>query len=270
MSTDIALNIIYFTMEMQRHPTNYRESYRLPYITMNLAANFRLHFWLALVICAWRLDGVEVLVLCRPGMPRNMGGCNGGGCPPLHGLCKLPLVFATVILQRLESPWKSNTCRHWRAPPWSRPQAPPGAQRPGCRGGSRYVAGCRGFPCVKKLCGFVVSWFLVSWFVVSWFIGFLVSWSLGFLVSWLFVFLGFFVGFGFLVSWFQRFKASFNVIRRYFVNITNFPFYVFLIDIDLMSKIFCILLHGSSSFLGERLSQHFQMFRNSIFCDIRK
>ena len=60
-----------------------------------------------------------------------------------------------------------------------------------------------------------------------WFLGFLVSEFLGFLVS--------------------KIQPSFNVFKRYLVHITQFPFHVvFLIDIDLISKIFKILLNGTS------------------------
>ena len=58
----------------------------------------------------------------------------------------------------------------------------------GCRGGSRYVEGCWGFPFVKikTFLGFSGSWFLVSWFIgfkVSWFLGVKVYWDLGFIFS---------------------------------------------------------------------------------------
>ena len=38
--------------------------------------------------------------------------------------------------------------------------------KPGCRGGGRYVEGCYGFPYLKKFIGFFVYWFLVCWFLV--------------------------------------------------------------------------------------------------------
>ena len=84
-----------------------------------------------------------------------------------------------------------------------------GAQRPGCRCGSRYVEWCWGLPYLKQFIGFVVSWFLVFCFLVYWLLGFLVSWFQSFLVSWL-----------------QRFKKSFKVFERYLAHITKFPFHV--------------------------------------------
>ena len=108
-----------------------------------------------------------------------------------------------------------------------------GAQRPRCRGGSRYVEWCWGFPYLKNIgC-------LVSCFLVSKIIGFLVSRISGFNF--------------FLVSWFQRFKKSLNVFVGNLVHITNCPFHVFLLDIALRSKIFEILLNGSSELIGARL-----------------
>ena len=67
--------------------------------------------------------------------------------------------------------------------------------------------------------GFLVSWFLgclVSWFFVSWFLGFLVSWFQRF-----------------LVSWFQNFNDSVMPYDQTSIS-------CFLIDIDLISKIFRI------------------------------
>ena len=60
-----------------------------------------------------------------------------------------------------------------------------------CRGGSRYVEGCRGFPYLKKFIGFVAYWFSFFYF---YFVGFLVSWFPDFLVCWFE---------SFVVSWFQ-------------------------------------------------------------------
>ena len=90
-----------------------------------------------------------------------------------------------------------------------------GAQRPGCRGGSRYVEGCRGFPYLKKCIGFLVSWLLASWFI-----GFLVCWFLGFLVSWFL---------GFRGSWFLGFKIqkSFNVSKDILSILPNVHFMFF-------------------------------------------
>ena len=85
-------------------------------------------------------------------------------------------------------------------------RAPSGAQRPGCRRGDRYAEGCREYPYLKKIIGFVVFGFLVSkilGFLVSRIFGFLVSKILGFLVSKI---LGFLVSriLGFLVSEIQE------------------------------------------------------------------
>ena len=68
--------------------------------------------------------------------------------------------------------------------------------------------------------------FLVSWFSVSWFLGFVVSWFLGSLVS-------------------------------KFQGFTKFPFRVF-DEIDLISKLFKILLQGSSGFPGALLFENRQ------------
>ena len=70
----------------------------------------------------------------------------------------------------------------------------------------------------------------------------MVSLFIGFFGSKLLVFVWFFV------SWFLGFK-----------DLTNFPV-VFQEEIDPISKIFKILLHGSSGFVGARLFQHRQSF----------
>ena len=64
------------------------------------------------------------------------------------------------------------------------------AQRPGCKGGSRCVDGCWGFPYLKIKKGFWASWFLVFDCLVFgvrccvfWILGFEDSWFLGFKVS---------------------------------------------------------------------------------------
>ena len=119
----------------------------------------------------------------------------------------------------------------------------------GCRGGSRYVEGCWRFHYLKSV--------LVSWFQVSWFLGFrfIVFLFPAFLVPWfkLFWLLGF------TISQFRRFN---DPIFR------NFNF-IFLIDIDLISKIFKTLLDGSSGLFGARLFQYFQSFRFSKLRDLQ-
>ena len=92
---------------------------------------------------------------------------------------------------------------------------------------------------VSRIIGFLVS--RILGFLVSWFQRFLFSWFHSFLVSWLL---------GFEVSWFLGFKVS---------NICHFfPFHVFLIDIDLISKIFKISLDVSSGFFGARIFENCQ------------
>ena len=94
----------------------------------------------------------------------------------------------------------------------------------GCRGGSRCVEVCCGFPYlnIKK--------------------GFLVSWLFGSLV------------FGFLVSWFEK---TLMFSKDICDMLPNFNFMI-LIDIDPISKIFKIVLDGSSGLLGARLFQKCQ------------
>ena len=63
--------------------------------------------------------------------------------------------------------------------------------------------------------------------------------------------------YGFIVLWFYAFLVS------WFQSFTKFPFHAFLIDIDLITKIFKFLLDGYSSSVGARLFQHlhFRMSR---------
>ena len=68
----------------------------------------------------------------------------------------------------------------------------------------------------------------------------------------------------FLVSWFQSFLVS--RCRRRFKKSFGVPYYqipisCFLIDIGLISKIFKIILNGSSGFYGARLFQNRQIFK---------
>ena len=74
---------------------------------------------------------------------------------------------------------------------------------------------------------FLVSWFAASWFLASWFLGSLVSNFLGFKASWFL---------GFKISKFQRFNDP---------MLPN-SHLMFLVNIDLISKILKILLNGSS------------------------
>ena len=119
--------------------------------------------------------------------------------------------------------------------------------------------------------GFSVSWFLG--FKDSWFLGFLVSWFLGFLVSWFlgvwflgFVFFGFLVSW-FMASWFLGFEVSkfqrFEIIQCFWRMLV--PYYqismsCFLVDDDLISKLFKIVLDGSSGFVGACLFENCQHF----------
>ena len=146
----------------------------------------------------------------------------------------------------------------------------------GCRGGSRYVDGCWEFPYLK-IRGFKVSWFLVFDFG---FLGFVVLWVLlfyGFMVfGFWFSFFGFMCfydvyGFAmFMVLWFDGFMFfvvySCMVFRLYGFQVLYFDGFMlskvyqiaiscFLIDGDPISKIFEIVLDGSSSFFGTRLFQ---------------
>ena len=138
------------------------------------------------------------------------------------------------------------------------PRAPSGAQRPGCRGGSRYVEGCQGFPYLKS---FLVSWFLGFWFLgflVSWLLGFLVYWCLGVLVLW---FCGFMV-YGFMVLWFCFFVILwfYGFIVLWFCDFMVFKNYKISIPcvqegIHPISKVSKILLDGSSGFAAPAFSQ---------------
>ena len=85
-----------------------------------------------------------------------------------------------------------------------------------------------------RLLGFLVVGLLVSWLLVSWFETF-------------------------LVSWLQSFKKSVAVFKRDWHHITKLPFHV-LEEIDLISKIFKILVDGSSGFVGACRFEHFQSF----------
>ena len=99
---------------------------------------------------------------------------------------------------------------------------------------------------------------------VSWFLGFSVSQCLGSLVAW-------FLGFG--VSKFLSFidSKNCNVFKRDWFHIAKIVFHIF-IDIDLISKIFKILLDGSSGFVGARLFQkcqrlgfpNFEIYKNTL------
>ena len=84
---------------------------------------------------------------------------------------------------------------------------------------------------------------MVSGFLDFWFLGVLVSSFLGFLVS---------KNHGFLVSKLHRINDS--ITPYYQLSIS-----CFLMDIDLTSKTFKMLLNGSSGFVGGRLFQHFQI-----------
>ena len=95
----------------------------------------------------------------------------------------------------------------------------------------------------------LVSWFLGFWCLVFWFLGFLVSRFLGFLVSKII---------SFLVSKFQRFNETI---------LPNFRF-MFLIDVDLIPKIYKIVLGGSSSLFGARLFQNLQNVGFPTFRDL--
>ena len=90
--------------------------------------------------------------------------------------------------------------------------------------------------------GFLIFGFLVSWLLVLWFLGLLVSKLFVFLIS---KFLGF------LVSKFQSLKDS--MIPYYQKSISRFQE-----EVDLISKIFKMLLNGSSGFSGAHHLQDFQ------------
>ena len=89
----------------------------------------------------------------------------------------------------------------------------------GCRGGSRYVEGCLGFPYlkIKKFLGLLVF-------------GLLVVRLLGFLVL----------------------KSPLNIFKRY-VTYAQMSNSCFFIEIDLISRILKMSLDGSSGFFGARL-----------------
>ena len=99
----------------------------------------------------------------------------------------------------------------------------PGERVAGCRGGSRYVKGCWGFPNLTSL--------LIYWFLGFGFLGFLVS---SFQSS--------------LVAWFQRLEDS--IIPHYQIPISCFPK-----DIDAIPNICKILSDGSSGWFGAHLFQ---------------
>ena len=126
------------------------------------------------------------------------------------------------------------------------------AQRPGCRGGSRYVEGGQGLPYLKKLIGWVVSWFLVSLCLVC---CLLVSWFERFLVSW------------FLDCWFLGLKASRSPPQCFWKILV--PYYQMFIscfiEIDIISEIFKKLLDRSSSFVCADLFWSFQNCCNPWF-----
>ena len=88
-----------------------------------------------------------------------------------------------------------------------------------CRGGSRYVGGFMVF-------SFLTLWFYGFVFMVVWFHGFRVLWFYGFMALWL---------------------HGFN-------NLSN-TYFMFLIDVDLISMMSDILFIGFSSFVGARLFQ---------------
>ena len=82
-----------------------------------------------------------------------------------------------------------------------------------------------------------MSWFLVSWFLVL------------------------------KVSKFQGFKIPLMLLKN-IGSILLISHYMFLIDIDPISKVFKILLDGSSEFVGASSFQHFFDFHNLTFTEI--
>ena len=122
---------------------------------------------------------------------------------------------------------------------------------------------------VAWLLGFSVSCFRF------WFLGFFVSKFLGSKVYWLLDFKvsGFL---GFRVSWFRGFKASwfqsflvlgFNISKFERLNDPRLPsfHFMFLIDIDPISKIFKKLSDGSTGLFGARLFQNFLLLNFQHF-----
>ena len=63
---------------------------------------------------------------------------------------------------------------------------------------------------------------------------------------------------------FLGFKEAFNVFKRYWYRNTSFSISCFFIDIELISKIFKIVLDGSPGFVGARL------FEKCKILDFRK
>ena len=101
---------------------------------------------------------------------------------------------------------------------------------------------------------------LFVWSFVSWFLGFSLF---DCLVSWFLLFLGFLVSKIINVSWFLGFKNS--KFQRFHDPILPSFHVMFLIDIDLISTIFKICLHGASGFSGTRLLGNFEMLDSQSF-----
>ena len=80
-------------------------------------------------------------------------------------------------------------------------------------------------------------------FMVLGFSGFMVLWFYSFVVLWFYSFMDFWFH-GVVVLWFCGFMVS------------KFTFSRFFIDIDLISKIFKMLLRRPSSLFGARISPH--------------
>ena len=89
-------------------------------------------------------------------------------------------------------------------------------------------------------------------------VGCLVSWFQGFSVFWFP---------SFLLSWFQRFNKSLMFSKDILSILPHFSF-MFLIDIDLISKISNLLSHGSSGLFGARLFPNRQAYWFQNFWDL--